>query len=43
MGHRDTDMIIRAYGKYFENALGSKDGTMLNAAYPFAKGSHEEE
>lgn len=43
MGHRDTDMIIRVYGKYVENALGSKDGTMLDAAYQFAKGNHGEE
>jgi integrase len=26
MGHRNTDMIIRVYGKYIENALGSQDG-----------------
>lgn len=43
MGHRDTDMIIRVYGKYVENALGSKDGTMLNAAYQFATGKQGEE
>ena len=43
MGHRDTDMIIRVYGKYVENALGSKDGTKLNAAYQFAKGNQGEE
>lgn len=42
MGHRDTDMIIRVYGKYVENASGSKDGTMLNAAYQFATGNHGE-
>ena len=38
MGHRDTDMIIRVYGKYVENASGSKDGSMLNAAYQFYNG-----
>lgn len=43
MGHSDTDMIIRVYGKYIENALGSKDGKKLNAAYQFAKGNHGEE
>jgi hypothetical protein len=36
-------MIIRVYGKYVENALGSKDGTMLNTAYQFAKGNQGEE
>jgi len=43
MGHRNTDMIIKVYGKHVENALGSKDGTMLNAAYQCAKGNHGEE
>jgi integrase len=38
MGHRDTNMIIKVYGKYVENASGSKDGTMLNAVYQFATG-----
>jgi len=33
MGHRDTDMIIRVYGKYIENASGFKDGTNLDAIY----------
>ena len=41
MGHRDTDMIIRVYGKYVENACGSKDGAMLNAAYQLTKGNQE--
>jgi integrase len=41
MGHRDTDMIIRVYGKYVENASGSKDGSMLNAAYKFATDNQE--
>ena len=43
MGHRDTDMIIRVYGKYVENASGSIDGSMLNAAYKFATDNHPEE
>jgi integrase len=33
MGHRDTDMIIRVYGKYIENASGVTDGTKLEAMY----------
>ncbi len=33
MGHRDTDMIIRVYSKYIENANGSQDGNNLNAFY----------
>lgn len=26
MGHRNTEMIIKVYGKYIENAVGSEDG-----------------
>ncbi|MBT4551391.1 DUF3596 domain-containing protein [bacterium] len=33
MGHRDTDMIIRVYSKYIENADGSQDGNNLNTFY----------
>lgn len=33
MGHRDTDMIIKVYSKYIENAGGFEDGTNLNAIY----------
>jgi hypothetical protein len=33
MGHRDTDMIIRVYSKYIENAGGYQDGTKFNGMY----------
>jgi integrase len=33
MGHRDTDMIIRVYGKYIENFNGNLDGNNLNDFY----------
>jgi integrase len=33
MGHRDTDMIIRVYGKYIENFNGIQDGNNLNNFY----------
>lgn len=33
MGHRDTNMIIKVYGKYIENANGFRDGTNLDAIY----------
>jgi len=33
MGHRDTNMIIKVYSKFIENAAGFKDGTNLNAIY----------
>ena len=36
MGHRDTNMIIRTYSKYIEDAFGSKDGTMINSVYQCA-------
>jgi integrase len=33
MGHRDTDMIIRVYGKYIENAGKQKDGAIFDGIY----------
>lgn len=33
MGHRDTDMIIRVYGKYIENAGMHKDGAKFDDIY----------
>jgi integrase len=36
MGHRDTDMIIRVYGKYIENAGKHKDGTKFDGIYKVA-------
>ena len=33
LGHRDTDMIIRVYSKFIENAGGIKDGNKLNDFY----------
>lgn len=33
MGHRDTNMIIKVYSKFIENAAGFKDGTNLNTVY----------
>ena len=32
MGHRNTEMIIKVYGKYIEQARGSQDGGFLNKA-----------
>lgn len=43
MGHRDTDMIIRVYGKYVENARSIKDGALLDAAYQYTPGNHGDE
>jgi integrase len=31
MGHRNTEMIIRVYGKFIENAYGTPDGGLFNA------------
>ena len=33
MGHRDTDMIIRVYGKYIENAGQHEDGSKFDGIY----------
>jgi len=33
MGHRDTAMIIRVYGKYIENFNGTQDGNNPNDFY----------
>jgi integrase len=33
MGHRDTDMIIKVYGKYIEDAGGRSDGSKLDGQY----------
>ena len=33
MGHRDTDMIIRVYGKYIQDFNGTRDGNSLNRLY----------
>jgi integrase len=33
MGHRDTDMIIRVYGKYIENAGKHQDGAKFDGIY----------
>jgi integrase len=33
MGHRDTNMIIKVYSKYIENANGFQDGNHLNTFY----------
>jgi len=41
MGHRDTNMIIKIYSKYVEDAFGSKDGTMINSAYQCAMSKEE--
>jgi integrase len=41
LGHRDTEMIIKVYGKYAKNVLGSQDGTLLNAAYQVESGKQE--
>jgi len=36
MGHRDTDMIIRVYGKYIENAGKHEDGAKFDGIYKVA-------
>lgn len=38
MGHRNTDMIIKVYGKFVEKARGTMDGGLLNNALQADKG-----
>jgi integrase len=39
MGHRNTEMIIKVYGKYIENAAGTEDGCRFDQVI---KGNNEE-
>ena len=41
MGHRNTEMIIKIYSKYIEDAGVSKDGTSLNILYETQRISSE--
>jgi integrase len=41
MGHRNTDMIIKVYSKYIENARGAEDGGFLNALLQGEQGKEE--
>lgn len=41
LGHRNTEMIIRVYGKYIENAVGNNDGEPLNHALQQITGKQE--
>jgi len=43
MGHRNTEMIIKVYSKYIENAGISNDGAALNDALRGNPGNEEEE
>jgi len=42
-GHRNTEMIIKVYGKYVENAGISNDGSALNNALLGNKGKTEKQ
>lgn len=42
MGHRNTDMIIRVYSKFIEDARGTADGDSLTNAYHAIKSNKEE-
>ncbi len=33
MGHCNTEMIIKVYGRYIEDAKGTKDGNCMSNAY----------
>jgi hypothetical protein len=40
MGHRNTEMIIKVYSKYIENAAGTEDGCRFDQVI---KGTNEEQ
>ena len=43
MGHRNTDMIIKVYSRYVENATGSKDGAAFDGLYQGIKSKNGEQ
>ena len=42
MGHCNTEMIIKVYSRYIEDAKGTVDGDSLTRAYRAAQGNQEE-
>ena len=40
MRHRNTEMIIKVYGKYIERAIGAQDGARLDEVLQGTKGSN---
>ena len=42
MGHRSTEMVIKVYSKYIENAGGSSDGAAFNEVIQVSKGNQNE-
>ena len=42
MGHRNADMIIKVYGKFIEDAKGTRDGDSLTNAYRNLQGNKRE-
>jgi integrase len=43
MGHRNTEMVIKVYSKYIENAGRSTDGALLNEILQGNESGKEEE
>ena len=39
MGHRNTEMVIKVYSKYIENAAGFSDGAAFNEVIQVSKGT----
>jgi integrase len=42
MGHRNTEMVIKVYSKYIENAGGFSDGATFNEVIQVSKGNQSE-
>ena len=43
MGHRNSEMVIKVYSKYIENAGGSSDGAAFNKVFDAGESSDNEE
>ena len=41
MGHRNTDMVIKVYGKFIERARGTEDGGLLNQVFQGGLGDEQ--
>ncbi|MGQ9775831.1 MAG: hypothetical protein ACUVQ9_01325 [Thermodesulfobacteriota bacterium] len=42
MGHRNTNMSIKVYSRYVENAIGPKDGSNFDKLYQVKVSNNEE-
>ncbi|MEW6236677.1 MAG: hypothetical protein AB1656_14935 [Candidatus Omnitrophota bacterium] len=43
LGHKNTEMLIRVYGKYIEKRNGTDDGSHFNGLYQGSNSKNEEQ